>query len=80
MADAEDLKSSDPKGRAGSSPALGTIESTFYKWSRNTGLFRPAAFCSSLSILVTMQPAISMVRRLASPVACVYRSMVLTDL
>ena len=25
MADAEDLKSSGPKGRAGSSPALGTI-------------------------------------------------------
>ncbi len=25
MADAEDLKSSDPKGRAGSTPALGTI-------------------------------------------------------
>ena len=28
MADAEDLKSSDPKGRAGSSPALGTIITT----------------------------------------------------
>jgi hypothetical protein len=26
MADAEDLKSSGPKGRAGSSPALGIIE------------------------------------------------------
>jgi hypothetical protein len=31
MADAEDLKSSGPKGRAGSSPALGTIESITYE-------------------------------------------------
>jgi hypothetical protein len=31
MADAEDLKSSGPKGRAGSSPALGTIESMIYE-------------------------------------------------
>ena len=30
MADTEDLKSSGPQGRAGSSPALGIVESRAY--------------------------------------------------
>ena len=45
MADAEDLKSSDPKGRAGSSPALGTMIPTTYEQSHFCPLFANRFLC-----------------------------------
>ena len=45
MADAEDLKSSGPKGRAGSSPALGTIIPTTYEQSHFCPLFANRLLC-----------------------------------
>src|SRR5215470_15270400 len=80
MADAEDLKSSGPKGRAGSSPALG-ICSQQLTGDAQFRFYPRTSFCVHfVSTFSAFRLAISIVRRLASSVACVYRSVVLTDL
>src|SRR5262249_13911650 len=80
MADAEDLKSSGPKGRAGSSPALGIHYQRFTALGFHRYFLPPATFDQNLNTFPGLRSAASTARLLPASVALVYRSVVLVDL